>query len=361
MGMEFGKRWVYRGERRCEGGIIEQQNSEQDRVTQHTASRAMPLSTDAQTLETSKGLVDTMRGAQGGNVSKSFRPAHAKGHLLSGTFTPTARASSLSSAPHFAAPSTPLTLRFSSSTGLPSIPDTEPTANPRGFAIRFHLPDAADGKRRHTDIITHSTRSFPTRTGAEFLELLHALGAGGDAVPNFLAAHPETVRFLQDPKPSPASFATERYFGVNAYVFTNAAGQDTVVRYRIEPAAGVHTLSAEQLASKSSTYLFDELAPRLEGGPAVFKLTAQVAAADDVVDNATVLWPEDREVVELGEIRVEQSKGEEESLREQKGIIFDPVPRVEGVRSSKDPLLDVRANVYLISGKQRREAEVAKA
>jgi len=37
-------------------------------------------------------------------------------------------------------------------------------------------------------------------------------------------------------------------------------------------------------------------------------------------------------------------------------IIFDPIPRVEGVESSEDPLLEDRANVYLISGKERREA-----
>jgi catalase len=37
-------------------------------------------------------------------------------------------------------------------------------------------------------------------------------------------------------------------------------------------------------------------------------------------------------------------------------IIFDPIPRVEGVESSDDPLLEDRANVYLISGKERREA-----
>ncbi|KAL1612067.1 hypothetical protein SLS60_000290 [Paraconiothyrium brasiliense] len=321
----------------------------------------MPLSTDTQTLETSKGLVDALRGAQGPNVSKSFRPAHAKGHLLTGTFTPTSHASALSKAPHFTLPSTPITVRFSSSTGLPSIPDTDPTSNPRGIAIRFHLPSGADGRRRHTDIIAHSTRYFPTRTGAEFLELLQALGAGGDAVPKFLGTHPETVRFLQDPKPSPVSFGTERYFGVNAFVFTNAEGKETFVRYRVEPVEGVQTVGAGELASRGENYLFEELGPRLEKGPVVFKLSVQIAAEGDKTDDATMLWPEEREVVELGVVRVEKTKGEEESLKEQKDVIFDPIPRVEGVDASGDPLLDVRANVYLISGKQRREAEVVKA
>ncbi|KAJ4357326.1 uncharacterized protein N0V89_001901 [Didymosphaeria variabile] len=269
----------------------------------------MPLSTDTQTLETSKGLVDALRGAQGD-------------------------VSTLSKAPHFTLPSTPITVRFSSSTGIPSIPDTEPTANPRGLAIRFHLP-SSDGKRRHTDIIAHSTRYFPTRTGAEFLEMLQALGSGGEAVPAFLGTHPETVRFLQDPKPSPASFATEAYFGVNAFVFTNAEGKETFVRYRVEPVAGLQTLSSDELASKGSNYLFEELEPRLEKGAVVFKLMVQIAGEEDTTDDATVLWPEEREVVELGEVRIEKTKAEEESLKEQKDVIFDPIPRWEAEKGGR--------------------------
>ncbi|KAF2867946.1 catalase-like domain-containing protein [Massariosphaeria phaeospora] len=315
----------------------------------------MPLSTDAKVLETSQGLVDTLRAAAGG-APKAFRPAHARGHLLTGTFTPTPTALALSKAPHFNNPSTPITVRFSSSTGLPEIPDTDPNANPRGIAIRFHLPLSSDGRRHHTDIIAHSTKYFPVRTGADFLAFLQAAGGPKDALPEFLGWHPETVRFLQDPKPSPVSFATQRFFGINAFKFVSQDGNEVVVRYRIEPSAGVQTLTAEETAAKEKNYLFDELSERLESGPFEFKLLAQVAEEGDVTNDATVLWPEDRKVVELGAIRVEQTLSEEESLKEQKQVIFDPIPRVEGVHVSDDPLLDVRASLYLLSGRQRREA-----
>ncbi|KAF2692063.1 catalase domain-containing protein [Lentithecium fluviatile CBS 122367] len=322
----------------------------------------MPLSEDAQILETSNGLVSALRGAAGG-APKSFRPAHAKGHLLTGIFTPTSTAGTLSTAPHFTSPSTPLTIRFSSSTGLPTIPDTDPNANPRGIAVRFHLPSSPDGRRHHTDIIAHSTKFFPTRTGAEFLEFLKAAGGpnAGEAVPEFLGRHPETVAFLQDPKPSPESFATEAYFGVNAFKFVGAVGKETFVRYRVVPTAGVHTLDAEGLKDKSANYLFDELPKRLETGPVTFTLQAQIAEAGDPTDNATSLWPEKRQLVDLGEIKIEKTLSDEESLKEQKQIIFDPVPRVQGVEASDDPLLDVRASVYLISGRERRAAEVVAA
>lgn len=37
-------------------------------------------------------------------------------------------------------------------------------------------------------------------------------------------------------------------------------------------------------------------------------------------------------------------------------IIFDPIPRVDGIEPSGDPLLDLRAAIYLLSGRRRRQA-----
>lgn len=152
------------------------------------------------------------------------------------------------------------------------------------------------------------------------------------------------------------SFGTQRYFGVNAFKFVKD-GKTTVVRYRIVPVAGTQYVDEEELKGLSENYLFEEMPRRLEKGAVEFKLLAQVAEEGDVVDDATEIWPEEREIVELGTLKVEKILGDEESLKEQKNIIFDPIPRVEGVEASDDPLLDVRASVYLISGKQRREAK----
>jgi len=80
----------------------------------------------------------------------------------------------------------------------------------------------------------------------------------------------------------------------------------------------------------------------------------QVARNDDVVDDATVHWPEDRQLVELG--RLELTAPVPNNPREEKQIIFDPIPRVDGIEPSADPLLELRAAVYLISGRRRRAA-----
>ncbi|OCK73535.1 catalase related subgroup [Lepidopterella palustris CBS 459.81] len=316
----------------------------------------MPLPTDPEVLQTAKGLVSAQKAAAGG-PHPGLRPAHARGLLLTGTFTPTTTASALTTAPHFSASSTPITIRFSSSTGIPTIPDTDPNANPRGIAIRFHL-----GGRTHTDVIAHSTPFFPTRTGEEFLAFLQAAGASAGAtthptpVEQFLASHPAAVSFLTAEKPSPVSFATESFWSVNALKFVDSAGKERYFRYRVIPVLGVQTLDAEAVAKKSKDYLYDEVKERVGTGAVEFKLLAQLAGEGDVVDDATVLWPEEREVVELGTVSLEKVVEEGEQAGEQKRIIFDPIPRVEGIETSKDPLLEMRAAVYLISGKERRAA-----
>lgn len=277
--------------------------------------------------------------------------AHATGRLATGTFTPSSEAASLSSAPHFNNASTPVIVRFSSSTGIVNIPDTDPNANPRGIGIRFDLGD--DG-HKHTDIIGHSTAFFPVRTGKEFLDMLGAIGGG--TIGKFLEENPAAAAFVNDPKPFPLSFATEKYFGVNAFKLISKDGKTTFIRYRIVPEAGVSTLSDEEVASKSKTYLQDELVERVSKDPIEFKLLAQIAEEGDPTDDATKHWPEDRKQVELGTVKIDKVKSEEESQKEQKHIIYDPVPRVEGVESSADPLIDMRAAIYLISGKVRRAA-----
>src|ERR1700740_1903796 len=175
----------------------------------------MPLPSDEKLIALSQDLLgqfDTIFGLHPG-----FRPAHARGTMLAGTFTPSLDAASPTRAPHIARDSTPVTARFSNATGLPLTPDNDPNANPRGLAIRFHL-----AVRVHTDIICHSTDGFPTRTGQEFLEFLRAAAstrpttASPTPIEAFLSTHPQAAAFVQTPKPTPSSFARETYFGVTA-------------------------------------------------------------------------------------------------------------------------------------------------
>lgn len=318
----------------------------------------MPLPNDERVVALANDLLkqfDLMFHPQSG-----YRPAHAKGILLTGTFTATPQGKALTRAPHVQRGSVPVTVRLSDATAMPQIADNSPDANPRGMAIRFYLAEHV-----HTDIIGHSVDAFPAKDGDEFLEFLRAAAASGPDVPSpkpvekFVASHPGTLAFIQAIKSSPSSFARATFFPLVAYEFTNTAGQKKVGRYRIVPEAGNDLLTTDQLATMSPNFLFDDLATRLKNGPIRFKIVVQIANPGDITDNNQVHWPEDRELVELGAIELTQAVPDSEA--QQKQIIFDPIARIDGIEPSADPLLELRAAIYLLSGRRRRAAPEAQS
>ena len=85
-----------------------------------------------------------------------------------------------------------------------------------------------------------------------------------------------------------------------------------------------------------------------------FRVLVQLAEPGDEVADATAVWPEDRPVVEFGTLTV--TARVDELAPEMRKVIFDPLPRVEGIDSAGDPLTEVRADLYLVSGRRRRAA-----
>ena len=315
----------------------------------------MPLSNDPNAVELAREVLKSFDKVAGG-IHPGFRPGHAKGILLTGTFTPSAQARTLTRAPHILRTSTPVTVRLSDFAGIPNVPDNDPNgASPRGCAIRFHLAEHV-----HTDIVAHSVDSFPVRTAEDLIGFLNAVAATGPDSPHpnpveqYLSAHPEALAFIQIPKPIPTSFAHESFFAVSAFKFTNAEGKSQYGRYRVLPEAGNEYLTAEAAAAQSPNFLFDEVRQRVPRTPVKFRIVVQLAADGDITNDATVRWPEDRPLADFGEITL--TGFVENDAKEQQHIIFDPIPRVDGIEASDDPLFQPRADVYLMSGRRRRSA-----
>jgi catalase len=285
-----------------------------------------------------------------------FRAVHAKGAICSGVFTPTVAAAKLTRAPHANQPSTPVHVRLSDFAGVPMVPDNDPQgAGPRGIAVRFNLAPHV-----HTDLVGHSTDGFAVRTGEEFLEFAKALATSGPTaakptpIENFLGSHPKALDFVMAPKPFPTSLARESFFMVSAFKFTNAAGVSRFGKYSIKPLLGNEYLSADDAAKKSPNYLFDELSERLSKGPIKYGIFVKLAEAGDETNDSTVHWPATREEIEFGTITI--NKLEDKDQPDFRKMIFDPRPFVDGIEASADPLFEVRAAIYILSGRRRRAA-----
>src|SRR5580704_16869204 len=110
--------------------------------------------------------------ALAGGVHPGYRIAHAKGIVVTGTFTPSPGATALSRAPHLVAASTPVIVRYSNASGIPTIADNDPTSQIRGLAIRFNLPNGT-----FTDIVANTRNGFAVGTGEDFAAFLDAIVA----------------------------------------------------------------------------------------------------------------------------------------------------------------------------------------
>lgn len=279
-----------------------------------------------------------------------FRATHAKGILCSGNFKSAPAAASLSSAPHFAGKTVPITVRFSNFTGIPNIPDVDPNASPHGMAVRFHVGDGVD-------VVAHSYNGFPVSTAEDFLEFLRALARSGPSAPKptpiekFLASRPVAAAFATAPKPAPAAFGSLSFYGVNAFKFTNSNGVAKYARLKIHPAMEERYLSDSETAGRSSDYLFEDLEKQLKTGAIEFRLVAQLAAAGDPVNDGSAVWPADRPVIELGRLSVTEILPN--NAVEQRKIIFDPIHLVDGIAPSEDPLIEARSKIYAVAYARR--------
>jgi catalase len=302
---------------------------------------------DSSDIPVTEQLVDTMTKLAGGPYA-GYRANHAKGIMAQGYFTPSADAASLSLAPHLQADETPVMVRFSNATGVPTIADANPNSMPKGMAIRFQLAEGA-----YTDIVAISVNGFPAATPEDFLGLLNAIAASGpDAakptpIEQFLSSHPAALKFVKTPKPAPASFATQAFYGVNAFKFTNAKGESRYGRYRITPIDGTQYLSDEQAANAAADYLMQELPGRLSGAEAKFKISVQLAEPGDTINDATAVWPDDRQQVELGVLTLKAVLPDSREV--EKTLMFSPLSLTEGIEPSEDPILLARPAAYAVS------------
>ncbi|MET0232955.1 MAG: catalase family peroxidase [Rhodanobacteraceae bacterium] len=277
-----------------------------------------------------------------------FRANHAKGIVVEGHFTASKDAATLSRAALFDGSTIPVTVRFSDGGGLPNVPDAE---NPHGMAIKYHLPSGAD-----TDMVIVSYKMFPVGSGEDFRDLLLAVSESGpDAqkptkLDQFLATHPSVAK-ANAAVATPASYADESYFGLDAFVLVDKSGKKQAVRYQMLPEKLVH-LSKEDAAKQSPDFLVDELPKRIAQKPVVFHLKAQLAAPGDQTKDPSQPWPDDRKVVDLGTLTLDRNVAD--SLAAQKKLLFMPTALTDGIELSDDTLPVIRAGAYAVSFSRRQ-------
>jgi catalase len=298
-------------------------------------------------------LVDQLQDNAG--TFAGFRRNHAKGVCVSGWFDSNGAAQAYSVAQVFAPGRTPVEGRFAIPGGNPYAADSGVPI--RSMALRF---TQANGQQWRTGM--NSMPVFAVGTPEAFYAQLRATQPTAETgkpdparVAAFFAAHPETGPFrawVKTAKPS-ASYATESYWSLNAFVLTDVHGKRHAVRWRMVPEAAAMDAVAHKAGD--ADYLAADLFRRLAQGPQRWQLQITLANPGDPTHDASKAWPDDRRTIAAGTLVLDRTESQDSgSCRD---INFDPLVLPDGIAGSDDPLLAARSAVYANSYLRRTSEE----
>jgi catalase len=303
---------------------------------------------------TPEQIVDAIHDINGRHAGR--RAVHAKGVVCAGTFTATREAAALTRAAHMQGGPVRATVRFSNGGGDPATPDR--AKDGRGLAVKLYLDDGS-----RTDLVSITLPRFFVRNADDFLEFTRARKPDPETgqpdmakMGAFLEAHPEALPAIQHAlsQPAPVSYAQLEYHGIHAFKWVAPDGTERWTRFSFRPLAGVGGLSDEEAADRSDDYLQYEIHDRLAREPVEFELEIAIAQEGDDPDDPTEPWPDERERVVVGTLRVEEL----DRTRERDGdvLVFDPTRVTDGIELSVDPILHVRPDAYAVSVERRSGA-----
>lgn len=294
---------------------------------------------------------------QNNGVHPGYRRNHPKGICVAGYFESNGSAAPWSKAQVFGPGRTPVIGRLALPTGNPYSPDS--AAPIRSFAVQFTQPN---GQQWRTGM--NSMPVFPVGTPEAFIDLQKATGPDPKTgkpdpakPPAFFAAHPEAQPFLawvKTAKPS-ASFATETYNSINAFVLVDAQGKRQAVRWSLMPES-----KGDAPAPDSKDYLQQDLSDKLASGPQRWSLLLTLANPQDPTNDASKAWPGEHKTVNAGTLVVDSDSPQlSGGCRD---INYDPLVLPSGIEGSDDPLLAARSAAYADSYLRRtREVDQLRA
>lgn len=278
-----------------------------------------------------------------GGPALGHRRNHAKGICFTGVFEANGNGTPFSHAMVFTPGQYPALGRFN--LGTPDPDATDASVRVRGMGLSITTPDNQEWR-----MAMINAPVFAVSTPQAFRDLLLASGSKDpDAMKTFVAANPEFAAFgaWAENGPYTASYAEERFNGLNSFVFTAASGEEHAVRWSLVPAAQPVSVPLDELKKRGPDFLEQDITARVGSGPQRWMLFVTVAAPGDPTADPTKAWPADRRMVDVGTLVVQKIEPEPDGpCRE---INFDPTVLPPGIKTSDDPFPAARSSVYRVS------------
>lgn len=258
----------------------------------------------------------------------------------------------------------PVTVRFSLAVSNKGTPDT--SRNVRGFSTKFYTEEGI------FDLVCNHIPVFLVRDAMRFPEAIQALLPSpvnnlmdSERFWRFVARAPESTHFvvwLFSDVGTVKSFRHMPGHSVNTYVWRNAQGARSYVKYHWVPEAGERYIDSQEAARWNGENpdiagqdLYDAIA---RGEPVVYGLYVQLMNPEDEsilpydpLDD-TKVWDE-RQYPMLPVGRMILNRNPDNYMEQVEKIAFSPSNLLDGAELSDDKLLQGRANIYWDSQRRR--------
>ncbi|KRE53732.1 catalase [Phycicoccus sp. Soil748] len=286
------------------------------------------------------------------------RNVHAKGSGAFGEFVCTEDVSAHTKAALFQKGSTvEMLARFSTVAGEQGSPDT--WRDPRGFALKFYTPEG------NYDLVGNNTPVFFIRDTMKFPHFIRSQKRrGGSGLRDnhmqwdFWSLNPESahqVTYLMGDRGIPRSFRHMNGYGSHTYMWVNAAGEKSWVKYHFHSDQGVQGLTGDEatvIAGQDADFHRRDLYEAIERGEhPSWTLSVQVMPYEDAKTyhlnpfDLTKVWPHsDYPLIKVGTMTL--NRNPENFFAEVEQAAFEPSALVPGIGFSPDKMLLGRAFAY---------------
>lgn len=294
------------------------------------------------------------------------RPVHAKGYSAFGYFQTVHAMTAYTELCFLQNPGqqVPITVRFSLAVSNKGTPDT--SRNVVGFSTKFYTNEGV------FDLVFNHIPVFPVRDAMRFPEFINALSPSPvnnlidpERFWSFVARTPESTSFLVRLYSDSGTIKSLQHIpghSVNTYVWKNAQGVRTYVKYHWLPLAGVQYIDrqeAARLACENPDYAGKDLFDALNTGKTFeYGLYVQLMNPQDesVLPydplDSTKVWDEQQyPLLPVGILVL--NRNPDNYMEQVEKLAFSPSNLLQGAELSDDKILQGRANIYWDSERRR--------
>ena len=294
------------------------------------------------------------------------RPVHVKGYGAFGYFQTVNAMTAYTQLSFLQHPGqqVPVAVRFSLAVSNKGTPDT--SRNVRGFATKFYTDHGV------FDLVCNHLPVFLVRDPIRFPESIKAFLPSPvnnlldpERFWGFIARAPESTHFLVRLYSDAGTVKSLRHIpghSVNTYVWKNAQGIRTYVKYHWLPLAGIQYIDrheAARLASENPDYAGKDLFDTLAAGKLVeYGLYVQLMNPQDESSlpydplDDTKVWDERQYPLHpVGKLVL--NRNPDHYMEQVEKLAFSPSNLLEGAELSDDKMLQGRANIYWDSQRRR--------